>query len=245
MALFQPFKKTTGRPAPEFMQAALEQHKIDQMAKQHENQVRNQMYGGATDLGVGLYGEYKDDKSPIGEYLRNMGGGDAEVDPMATDPMLAETDAPLQSPTDYSGQADYMGTQAAPMGNGGLFSDTYTPPTDIGMSGAAETLGPAGGAEEVAADDSLRGTLESLFAQFGGDAGTDAAIEGGTDALMDQGTEQLAQVGAEGAAEAAGASSMPGVGSLVDLAQGDVEGAATKYALSMLPPPYNMLAMFV
>lgn len=250
MALFQPFKKTPGRPTPQFMQTAIMQGQLDQQEQAQKNQARNAMYGGATDLGVGLYGEYKDDKSPIGRYLREMTGGDMMDDPArppeqgaveaqvpgqpSTDPTVGVANPMDPLPDAYMPSGEAAIDEAAVDQGGNMFADTYAPPADIGMDGATEMVGAEAGTEagEAAADDSIRGVLESLFS-------------GGGDAALEQGGEQVAEAATEKAAEKAGAGFTPGLGSVMSLAQGDVEGAAAKYALSMLPPPYNMLAMFV
>ena len=287
MALFQPFKKTTGRATPKFLQAELAQAQLDQQAKQHANAMRGKMYGGAIDTGIEVDKMYGDPKSAIGAYLREMTGSDMMDDPArpptqstgtqvagqpSTDPTvgIANPMAPLPNAFVQTGEGaideaavdqdvsfEQLQRQINSGGDvgdllpeteagGSMFADTYSTPENLTLEGATD-MGAQVGADtgEAAADESLRGTLESVFAQFGGDAGTDAAIEGGTEALLEGGGEQLTEAATEKAAEKAGGAGAPGVGSLVSLAQGDVKGAAAKYALSMLPPPYNMLAMLV
>ena len=258
MALFQPFKPTTRMPGSKMVAATYRQGILDQQAKRDENALRSANTNRLTALADKGLAWNEEEGNPIGNYLREMMAGPGETDPATIDPRLEETDPALQSPTDMTGDPGYMGTESPQMSLGGLqgdvsvapdsaapppptggnlFAPTYSPPADLTMEGATD-MGAQVGADtgEAAAGDSIRGMLESLFSG-GGDAATEAAVE--------QGTEQLADAGAEGAAEAAGSSAMPGLGTVSSLAQGDVKGAAAKYALSMLPPPYNMLAMLV
>jgi hypothetical protein len=262
MALFQPFKPTKRMPGSKLTAATFRQGMLDQQAKRDENAIRSANQKGIVGLGGGIN---QLAGNPIGEYLREMLGG-GEVDPLRPPTEATaggtQTGAPppptdsLPDPYAATGQAAAeeaavdqsnilsLPDPYAPSGEaaveesatGNLFAPTYSAPDDLSMEGSTE-LGAQAGAEagEAATDpDSLRGILENLFSGGGGDA----AVEAGTEAALEQGGEQALEAGAE----EAGGSMVPGMGSIMSLAEGDAKGAAAKLALtSMLPPPYGQI----
>jgi hypothetical protein len=268
MALFQPFKPTKRMPGSKLVAATYRQGLLDQQAKRDENALRSANTNRLTALADKGLAWNEKEGNPIGNYLRDMytdakvelSGGDQGTQGLQVEGQGMQSDAPPgelsetygAGPMSPAGQPSALSAQPGIGGNapisdltggdtassgGSLFAPTYAAPDDLALEGSTDVAAQAGAdTGEAAADDSIRGMLESLFSG-GGDAATEAAVE--------QGTEQLAEAGAEGAAEAAGSSAMPGLGSIASLAEGDVKGAAAKYALSMLPPPYNLLAMLV
>jgi hypothetical protein len=267
MALFQPFKPTKRMPGSNLVQATFRQGMLDQQAKRDENAIRSANQKGIVGLGSGINTLAG---NPIGEYLREMMGttklGESEdlpsdpnrirgdsLDPRGgqinydetnivpsesmerTDPNIISPDQlDLRPPSTSQGA-----TQASVTPNPGSGMFGTPPPPDFGMEHANASLGPASGGEMSSTDpESIKGILENLFS-----GGGDAAVEAGTDAALEQGGEQVA----EAAAEEAGGSMVPGMGSIMSLAEGDVKGAAAKMALtSMLPPPYGqILAMLI
>ena len=215
MALFQPFKPTTRPKSSNLTQATLQQGIMDQQAVQQANQARNAMYGGATELGVGLYGEYKDDESPIGGYLRRLTGADAgptEENPIEMANLGAER--PPETGIDFGGETAV--------------------PTEGGDDSIRALL------DQFMPTDALGTAATDVGADLATDAATDAATGAATDAVVEQGSEELLN-------EVAGASGVPGGGTLMSIAEGDLEGAAFKQALAMaMPPPYGqILAMLL
>jgi len=262
MALFQPFKATTNPQNSKLVAATLKQAELDQQQQIAKNQAANANYASAIGLGGGMYGEYKDKESPIGQKLREWTGAESGEDvtidanrltgertPTTPEDSLFDTPEYLpeegsfySDPAEMPSMTDGAGVVPTSTGPNSLFAPTSTATPDFGVTDPSQQMGQQAmtDAGADAGDQSLRATLEGFF---GG--GGDAAMEQGTEAAMEQATEQLADAGAEGITEAAGSSMMPGVGSLAAAANGDIEKAALKYATSLLPPPFNMLSFVV
>ena len=80
MALFQPFKATTNPQNSKLVAATLKQAELDQQQQIAKNQAANANYASAIGLGGGMYGEYKDKESPIGQKLREWTGAESGED---------------------------------------------------------------------------------------------------------------------------------------------------------------------
>ena len=265
MAMFQPFKPTQRGAPSKFTAAAYNQGLLNQRAQEHENAVRGETLKGAKML-------FDSTKTPIGNYLRSLrdeevptaAAAEAPTDGVAADGTNLTTDASMTAGADGINEpGDWL--QSGMPGNTPTKFDPIEQTPEVSLDPAMQAtknseLGGAGQAGEATLRDDITAAMNGTT-DVGGAVGdvtnATAGIEGAGDATEMAGeltdlTEGLEGVGAatdaaEGVADAAGMGSnmVPGLGTISSLAEGDVGSAAAKFALGMLPPPYNMLAMLV
>lgn len=268
MAMFQPFKPTHRALPSKLTEAAYEQARLDQEAKTRENAIRTGNQRTAIGLTGALLKDFSKPETVVGEYLRKWTGID-DPDPGEV------TEAAAETPVTPEGEGDSVLTKNVVPGESvtaNIGVNPVTPPTTppngvIDQTASADSQDPdsinailnrevdnSGMFADVGTGENMDGTGNIADLTTGSpdmvadatDVTQDATqvAENLTDAV--QATEGATEAG-EAVADASGlgSSMIPGVGTVAALAEGDVGSAAAKFALGMLPPPYNMLAMLV
>lgn len=270
MALFQPFVPTK-RGVPSNLTAAVaKQGELDaQYAR--DNAARSAATQDAWFGGIdALANEYKTPRSPIGEYLRKMTGADvATPDSAGVAGQASEMGTDLTDQTgvnivpDPIAEANVAGNPTPTLPkfdqtpDATQLSDAVAPP-DINVAdrGGSMRADITNSMNKVLDAQNGVGTATDVGGAVGDVTNATAGVEGASDAAeiagdlseltegLDTGLQGVEAVsGATDALAGAGSNILPGVGAIASAANGDGGKAAAQLALSLLPPPFNMLGI--